>query len=146
MDQKTMQLVSDSDFSDLINSLIQEKLSQYQTRIDNLQQAYLKKSNKLYKLEKELSELKIKSSQEDISEDFIKSILPTYRAPIKEQASYKNIPIKYLNAFKKHFKGQYRMRYRGNNAKDQGHINPRSYVRAEHATTFSMYKINKKGA
>lgn len=139
MNQKAMQLVHDSDLSDLINSLIQERLYQYQSRIDNLQQAYLKKSNKLYKLEKELSDLKVSASQEDVSIDFINSILPLYKSPSDEQSDYKGIPIKYLNSFKKHFKGVYTMRYRGNNAKDQGYKRPKSYVRVEYATTFAMY-------
>jgi hypothetical protein len=79
MNQKAMQLVHDSDFSELINSLIQERLQQYQERIDSLQMAYLSKSNKLYKLEKELSDLKVSASQEDVSIDFINSILPLYK-------------------------------------------------------------------
>ena len=55
MNQKAMQLVHNSDLSELISSLIQERLQQYQDRIDSLQIAYLSKSNKLHKLEKELT-------------------------------------------------------------------------------------------
>jgi len=143
MNLKLMKLVHDNDFSELINSIIQERFQQYQDRIDSLQQAYLSKSNKLYKLEKELSDLKVSASQEDVSLDFINSILPLYRSPSDEQSDYKGIPIKYLKSFQKHFKGVYKMRYRGNNAKDQGYKRPKSHVRVEYATTFAMYPIHK---
>ena len=56
-----------------------------------------------------------------------------YRSPINEVSYYKGIDIKYLNFFKKHFKGFFRYRPRG------GRYHVQNNCRMRDAKTFAIY-------
>ena len=62
-------------------------------------------------------------------------------SPDRENSISKNLPIDILHDFKIHFKGMFRIRYRGKSDYSKRYYRNRFYCVQEHATSFAIYPI-----
>ena len=63
-------------------------------------------------------------------------------SPDREASISKNLPIDILHDFKIHFKGMFRIRYRGKSDYGKRYYRNRFYCVQEHATSFAIYPIS----
>ena len=70
----------------------------------------------------------------------INQILKQYKSPNHEMSEFKDIPIKYINEVKRHYKGKFKYKYRGKSIKSIGFKRPQSHVTEAFATSFALYK------
>jgi len=62
-------------------------------------------------------------------------------SPSNEQSIAKNLPIDILHDFKIHFKGMFRIRYRGPSNLQERYYRPQEHMIQKYATSFALYRI-----
>ena len=71
---------------------------------------------------------------------FEKMIWDTHNSPSNESSIAKGIPIDMLHDFKCHYRGQYRIRYRGKSDISRRYYRSPYHAIQEFATSFAIYK------
>ena len=65
-------------------------------------------------------------------------------SPYFEQSIAKGLPIDMLHDFKIHFKGLFRIRYRGKTDYNKRYFRPKEFCHQRYATSFAIYPIESK--
>ena len=65
-------------------------------------------------------------------------------SPYFEQSIAKNLPIDMLYDFKIHFKGKFRIRYRGKSDYSKRYFREPNHCLQKYATSFAIYPINEE--
>ena len=83
-----------------------------------------------------------RTSERVYSKEYLKNVIKNNLSPMNEGSIAKGLPIDMLYDFKIHFKGKFRIRYRGKSSiRDRYFRDPRHCIQ-RYATSFSIYPID----
>ena len=84
--------------------------------------------------------LRISTSERAYSKERLDRIIDNHRTSDGESSIAKGLPIDILHDFKIHYKGQYRIRYRGKSDASRRYYRSPYHAIQEFATSFAIYK------
>ena len=84
--------------------------------------------------------LRITTSERAYSKERLDKMINDNLSPDREVSLAKGLPIDILHDFKLHYKGQYRIRYRGPSDFHYRYRRPASHTIQEFAKTFAIYE------
>ena len=83
--------------------------------------------------------LRISTSERYYSKDMLIKEIKLRMSPEHESSIAKNLDIDFLHDFKIHFKGKFRIRYRGKSDYSKRFFRDPNHCIQEHATSFAIY-------
>ena len=122
-----------------INNQIQSSVNYYRGEINYWKKLYNEILRDNSKLRSELAKKTLNIAQDELGFEECIDLLIAYKSPESETSAYKNIPMQFLNAIQKHFKGVYKYKYRGNSIPEIGFHRPSSHIPKDYATSFALY-------
>lgn len=120
---------------------IEAKFKLHDSNYKHVVDMYHDALRKINKLERQLADIEIAKNQTNLSYAEALQMLEQYKSPDNVMSSYRHIPIGYVNAIKKHFRGKFRILYRGSSKK--GYKRPQAYCNMRYADTFALYEPNR---